>query len=88
MVDLAWSVAEAVVGKKNVVEAEPSMGGEDMGLALQAVPGVFAFVGGDNGTERTSFPHHHPRFDIDERALDVGAGFIEGFVRAYLEQAS
>lgn len=88
MVDLAWSVAEEVVGKRNVVEAQPSMGGEDMSLALQAVPGVFAFVGGDNGTKRTSYPHHHPRFDVDERCLDVGAGFVEGFVRRYLEEAA
>ena len=87
MVDRAWSVAEGVVGKRNVVAAEPSMGGEDMSLALQAVPGVFAFIGGDNGSKRTSFPHHHPNFDIDERALAIGAGFIEGFVRSYLEEA-
>jgi amidohydrolase len=88
MVDLAWSVAEEIVGKKNVVEAEPSMGGEDMSLALRAVPGVFAFIGGDNGSTRTSFPHHHPKFDIDERSLPIGAAFIEGVVRRYLEQAS
>lgn len=88
MVDLAWSVAEEVVGKRNVVEATPSMGGEDMSLALRAVPGVFAFVGGDNGTQQTSFPHHHPMFDIDEGALPVGAAFIEGVVRRYLEGAA
>jgi len=88
MVDLAWSVAEEVVGKRNVVASEPSMGGEDMSLALRAVPGVFAFVGGDNGSTRTSFPHHHPRFDVDERCLEIGAGFIEGVVRRYLEEAA
>jgi amidohydrolase len=88
MVDLAWTVAEDIVGKRNVVESEPSMGGEDMSLALRAVPGVFAFVGGDNGSKRTSFPHHHPRFDVDERCLAIGAGFIEGVVRRYLEEAA
>ena len=88
MVDLAWSVAEQVVGKKNVVAAEPSMGGEDMSLALEAVPGVFAFVGGDDGTERTSYPHHHPKFDVDEGCLAVAAGFMDGFVRRWLEEAA
>lgn len=88
MVDLAWGVAEEIVGKRNVVEAEPSMGGEDMSLALRAVPGVFGFIGGDNGSKQTSYPHHHPRFDVDEACLPIGAAFIEGFVRTFLEQAS
>jgi amidohydrolase len=88
MVDLAWTVATEVVGKKNVVVSEPSMGGEDMSLALAAVPGVFAFVGGDDGSKSTSFPHHHPKFDVNEGCLAVSAGFMETFVRRYLESAS
>jgi amidohydrolase len=88
MVDLAWSVAEEIVGKRNVVASEPSMGGEDMSLALAAVPGVFAFVGGNDGTARTSYPHHHPKFDVDEACLAVAAGFVEGFVRRYLGEAA
>ena len=85
MTDLAWSVAEGVVGKRNVVRAEPSMGGEDMSLALRAVPGVFAFVGGNDGTRRTSYPHHHPKFDVHEDCLPVAAAFMEGFVRRRLD---
>jgi amidohydrolase len=88
MTDLAWSVAEEVVGKRNVIASEPSMGGEDMSLALAAVPGVFAFVGGNDGTARTSYPHHHPKFDVNEACLEVGAGFLETFVRRYLESAA
>jgi len=88
MTDLAWSVAEGVVGKRNVIASEPSMGGEDMSLALDAVPGVFAFIGGNDGTRRTSFPHHHPMFDLHEDCLPVGAAFMEGFVRRWLEEAA
>ncbi len=88
MVDLAWSVAEEIVGKKNVVASEPSMGGEDMSLALAAVPGVFAFVGGNDGTAKTSYPHHHPKFDVNEGCLAVSAGFVEGFVRRYLGESA
>lgn len=87
MVDLAWSVAEDVVGKRNVRESEPSMASEDMSLLLEALPGVFAFVGGEDGTERTSYPHHHPRFDVHEDCLEVAASFVDGFVRRYLESA-
>lgn len=88
MTDLAWSVAEDVVGKRHVVASEPSMGGEDMSLALQAVPGVFAFVGASDGTRRTSFPHHHPSFDVHEDCLPVAAAFLEGFVRRRLEEVA
>lgn len=87
MTDFAWSVAEDIVGKKNVVASEPSMGGEDMSLALEAVPGVFAFIGGNDGTRRTSFPHHHPGFDVHEDCLPVGAAFMETFVRRWLREA-
>jgi len=88
MVDLAWSAAEEVVGKRNVEASQPWMGGEDMSLALEAVPGVFAFVGGGDGTARTSYPHHHPKFDVNEECLEVSAGFIDTFVRRYLESAA
>ena len=88
MTDLAWSVAEDVVGKRNVVASEPSMGGEDMSLALEAVPGVFAFVGASDGTRRTSFPHHHPSFDVHEDCLPVAAAFLESFVRRWLREAA
>lgn len=87
MADLAWTVAEGVVGRRRVVASEPSMGGEDMSLALEAVPGVFAFVGASDGTRRTSYPHHHPSFDVHEDCLPVGAAFMESFVRAWLDAA-
>ena len=48
----------------------------------------FAFVGGNDGKESTSFPHHHPKFDVNEGCLAVSAGFMETFVRRYLESAS
>lgn len=84
MVDRAFAVAESVVGKRNVVAAEPSMASEDMSVALALVPGVFAFVGANDGTSRTASPHHHPAFDIHEDCLPVAAAFLEGFVRDYL----
>ncbi|MQA95354.1 MAG: hypothetical protein GEV11_12150 [Streptosporangiales bacterium] len=41
------------------------------GPVLARVPGVFLLVGaGAPGGPR--YPHHHPRFDLDEDALTVG----------------
>jgi len=88
MVDRAWAVAERVVGRRNVIEAQPAMVSEDMSLALAAVPGVFAFVGAANGTKRTAHPHHHPQFDVDEGCLPIAADFLEGVVRDYLEESA
>lgn len=65
-------VAEEVVGKENVVEVPPSMGGEDMSFFLQKVPGVFYLVGSANPAKGLDKPHHSPYFDIDEDALLIG----------------
>ena len=56
-----------------------SMGGEDMAFYLQEVPGCFFFVGSAKPEHRQRpAPHHCAHFDINERALAVGASvFIE-----------
>jgi amidohydrolase len=45
------------------------MAGEDFSAYLRVAPGCFFFVGAG---DHDAFPHHHPRFTIDERALPVG----------------
>jgi amidohydrolase len=77
-------VAELVrrnVDPERLREVEPVMGGEDFSAYLQVAPGCF-FVVGAGGPE--GFPHHHPRFTIDERALPVAH---EVFVRTALDFA-
>jgi amidohydrolase len=61
--------AKQVVGEENVLEMEPVMGGEDFAYYLQKVPGVFFFTGAGNPKVGAHYPHHHPKFDIDERAM-------------------
>lgn len=65
-------VAAAAIGEENVVESPPLMGGEDFGYFMQKVPGNFFFTGGALSDESLVFPHHHPRFDFDEEAMQVG----------------
>lgn len=51
-----------------------SMGGEDFSYYLQNKPGCFFFVGSaPNENEILSTPHHCSHFNIDERALLIGA---------------
>lgn len=53
------------------------MSGEDFAYYLQNVPGCFFFVGGGNPDIGAKYAHHHPKFDVDERAmLLIGKLFI------------
>ncbi|OWA33314.1 peptidase M20 [Saccharibacillus sp. O16] len=60
-------------GEDALYGLDASMGAEDFAYYLQHRPGNFFNVGSQNDSEDTAFPHHHPRFDIDERALQVAA---------------
>src|SRR5699024_8134887 len=67
-----------VFSKEDVVKLEPSMGAEDFAYYLLERPGTFFSVGSRNEDTRTHCPHHHPKFDIDERALlNIEKAFIK-----------
>ena len=55
-----------------------TMGGEDFAFFLRQVPGCYFFLGARNPDKACEYPHHHPRFDVDEDALALG---VELFVR-------
>lgn len=65
------SSARAVHPSKDVVEIEPVMGGEDFAYYLKHVPGSFFFTGAGNEANGLTYPHHHPKFDFDERAMVI-----------------
>jgi amidohydrolase len=61
-----------------------TMAAEDMAYFLEKVPGVFFFVGSANKERGLDYPHHHPRFDIDEEALVIGASLLASAVSEYV----
>ncbi|AQQ52562.1 M20 family metallopeptidase [Planococcus lenghuensis] len=65
--------AEQVPGVDAVAESAPQMGGEDFAYYMQHVPGSFFFTGAMLEDEKRVYPHHHPRFDFDERAMVLAA---------------
>ncbi|WP_316569180.1 M20 family metallopeptidase [Neobacillus sp. YIM B06451] len=69
-------LAEGVPGVERVAETEPVMGGEDYAYYLQHVKGTFFFTGAKHPEWKESYPHHHPKFDIDERALLIAAKIL------------
>lgn len=65
-------VGVAVLGEKGVVELKPAMVGEDFSFYQQLAPSAFIFTGIGNVEKGFVYPHHHPRFDMDEEALRIG----------------
>jgi amidohydrolase len=61
-----------------------TMGAEDFAVFLNKVPGTFFFVGSANKERDLAYPHHHPRFDIDEDSLPIGAGLLAAAVADYV----
>ncbi|WP_017727665.1 M20 metallopeptidase family protein [Halalkalibacterium ligniniphilum] len=77
-----------IIGKDNVREMEPVMGGEDFAYYLQEIPGAFFFTGAGNAEKGIVFPHHHPKFDIDERAMLLAAKILASVTLQYLEKGA
>lgn len=61
-----------------------TMGAEDMAFFLEKIPGCFVFVGSANHELGLDAPHHHPRFDVDERALPRGAALLAAATLEFL----
>jgi amidohydrolase len=73
MTTLARDAITAVLGSEAVVPFEPWMGAEDFALLAREAPGCFVWLGAALDPPRE---HHHPAFDIDERALAPGAAAL------------
>jgi len=76
-------VLEAASKIKEVTIAEemlPNMAGEDFAYYVQEKPGAFFFTGA--APKGHAYPHHHPKFDIDEQALPIAA---KALIAAYFE---
>jgi amidohydrolase len=80
--DLVRRAVVRALGPDVLVEARPTMGAEDFSAYQQVKPGAFFFIGARNEERGMIYPHHHERFDLDERALDYGTRI---FVAAALE---
>ncbi|RIX49949.1 amidohydrolase [Paenibacillus nanensis] len=83
-----FAVAEALFGPEGVIEAEPITVAEDFSYYLQKKPGCFMFVGAGNPDCGAVYSHHHPKFDIDERAMEKSASLLIGLAEHYARQHS
>ena len=80
----ARDAAISVVGEAHVRHDVRTMGGEDFSAFLERVPGVFIAVGSRNEQRGLVYDHHHPRFDVDEQSMALGAEVLLETTRRYL----
>ncbi|MDR2455987.1 MAG: M20/M25/M40 family metallo-hydrolase, partial [Deltaproteobacteria bacterium] len=78
MASLGRAAAAQTVGEGNLTRFL-NLGGEDFSEFSARVPSVLAMIGA--GSDIAFHPHHHPKFDIDERALPIA---LEWLLRASL----
>ena len=83
---IAEGSALKVFGKDCLIGFEKTTGGEDFSYYSKYAPSVFAFVGSKNEKKIDYYPHHHPKFDFDEKALKISAGLYTQFAIDFLNK--
>ena len=77
---LAATAVSDILGDEGVGEATQSSGGEDFGWYTEEIPGIYLRLGvWDGESDETDL--HHPSFQMDERALVIGAAVFDRFAR-------
>lgn len=83
---LAKKTVLNMLGEDGLVSIEKTTGSEDMAYYLEQIPGLIAFVGSGNAEKEADFPHHHPRFNLDEDSLAIGTELYFRFAIDFLEK--
>jgi amidohydrolase len=78
--------AAAVMGEGQHQRLAPTMGAEDFSYYAQRVPGLIARLGVRNEGRGVVHPLHHPRFDLDEDALPLGAALLADVATRWLAE--
>lgn len=65
-----------------ILETPPQPPSEDFAYYLETVPGCFFYVGAMPKSGE-AYPHHHPKFDIDEKSLIISAKAMATVVASY-----
>lgn len=86
LVEASVPALRRAIGETNVVEAPKRMGGEDFSFYGQVVPGFFFRLGSGNKAKGIIAESHTPKFDIDEKCLEVGVKAMANVVLDFLER--
>jgi amidohydrolase len=86
MADIVREAAREAVGEDNLGEARPGMGAEDFSYFALERPSCFFNVGTGSPEKDSEWPHHHPRFDVDEDGMAAGIATMATAVVKYLNE--
>ncbi|MCA9894400.1 MAG: amidohydrolase [Anaerolineae bacterium] len=78
------AVFSKMLNAEQIIDRPHTMASDDFSYVLDEIPGVYFFVGISNDERGINFSHHHPRFDMDEDALTMGAGLLSAATAAYI----
>ncbi|MEZ5661680.1 MAG: M20 aminoacylase family protein [Burkholderiaceae bacterium] len=88
--DFCRKVLTDMVGADNVLDFEPTMGGEDFAFMLQVKAGCYVMIGNGDGTHR-DIDHgagpcmlHNASYDFNDDLLPIGASYWVRLARAWL----
>ena len=73
-----------LLGEENVGEIEKTLGAEDFGEFMKHAPGAM-FTLGTQKAGHEEYLLHHPKFDIDERAMPIGTAMLAETAKRFLE---
>ena len=69
---------------ENVVTRQPLMGGEDFSAFSEIVPSVYVIIGSGGKTPgEYDYPHHHPKFALDEDSFEYGFNSMIHVMKSY-----
>ncbi|NMA49369.1 MAG: amidohydrolase [Tissierellia bacterium] len=86
MSEIGEGAVRKIADEDAIVKFEKTTGGEDFGFFAEYCPTAFAFVGSQNEEKIPYFPHHHPKFDIDEDALEISASLYAQYAIDFLNK--
>ena len=70
-------VAASKLGRQVQIDSSyQTMLSEDVGVFLEQAPGCFILLGAGCNDDGGPYPHHHPRFNFDERAMSLAAALL------------
>lgn len=65
------TAAQAILGINSITKYQ-TLAAEDFAFFAERVPSCYFFLGAQNPAKQCHYPHHHPKFNIDEDALLSG----------------
>ncbi|MEL1136065.1 M20 family metallopeptidase [Desulfitobacterium sp. THU1] len=75
MIELIKEAGEEILGKENALAVSPVLLGDDFASFSQLVPSAYVYLG-VGFPWQPNFALHHPKFDLNERALPLGAALL------------